>query len=301
VAGDRVGLGWRAELAAGIYANLDEIDLVEVIADDFARMPERALRGLKLLGRHLPLTLHGVGLGLASVSPPDAGRLQRLARLVERLQPESWSEHLAFVRAGGIEIGHLAAPPRSLAGIDATVRNIRQARSVVGMMPAMENIATLVQPPCSPLDEPTWISGIVAASGAPLLLDLHNLLANALNFGADPATMLLALPLDRVKTVHLSGGHWIAEPVWTDVAGGVQGGGRRLLDDHVHDVPAEVFDLLELLASRAPQPLDVILERDGAYPRFQVLLDQLALARGALRRGRAKANLGSASAMTVVA
>jgi len=32
---DKVGLGWRADLAAGILSHLDGIDLLEVIADDF--------------------------------------------------------------------------------------------------------------------------------------------------------------------------------------------------------------------------------------------------------------------------
>lgn len=32
---DKVGLGWRADLAAGIFTHLDRIDLLEVIADDF--------------------------------------------------------------------------------------------------------------------------------------------------------------------------------------------------------------------------------------------------------------------------
>ena len=31
---DRVGIGWRGELAAGILSNLDRIDVLEVIADD---------------------------------------------------------------------------------------------------------------------------------------------------------------------------------------------------------------------------------------------------------------------------
>jgi hypothetical protein len=32
---DQVGMGFRPELAAGIFSNLERIDLVEVIADDF--------------------------------------------------------------------------------------------------------------------------------------------------------------------------------------------------------------------------------------------------------------------------
>jgi hypothetical protein len=31
---DKVGLGWRSDLATGIFTHLDRIDLLEVIADD---------------------------------------------------------------------------------------------------------------------------------------------------------------------------------------------------------------------------------------------------------------------------
>jgi len=78
--------------------------------------------------------------------------------------------------------------------------------------------------------------------------------------------------------VHLSGGHWIEAPDGS--------GERRLLDDHVHDVPPEVFALLTLLATHATRPLDVILERDGRFPAFPRLLAQLDAARAALAAGR---------------
>ncbi len=276
--GDRVGIGWRAELAAGIFVHRDRIELIELIADDHFRASKRQLRALRTLAGQVPMTLHGVTAGLASMAAPDEQRLTRMARLAEAVQPESWSEHLALVRAGGIEIGHLAAPPRSEAGIEAAASNIRRAAAIVGAAPAMENVATLIDPPASTMDEPSWISGIAQSCDAPLLLDLHNLYANAVNFGADPAAMLLRLPLDRVKSVHLSGGHWIQAPGPAE---------RRLLDDHVHDVPPEVFSLLTLLGAHAPQPLDVILERDGKYPAFPRLVAQLDAARAALAAGRA--------------
>ena len=65
---DRVGLGWRPELAAAILANLHLIDIVEVIADDYFDAPRSARRRLKTLAAQVPVTLHGVGLGMASVS-----------------------------------------------------------------------------------------------------------------------------------------------------------------------------------------------------------------------------------------
>ena len=192
------------------------------------------------------------------------------------IKPDYWSEHLAFVRAGGIEIGHLAAPPRTRATVEGTLANLSRAARVVGALPCTENIATLIAPPASTMAEGEWVQAIVTASGAKLLLDLHNLMANALNFGLTPLDLLRTMPLDHVSVVHIAGGRWIAPQVDKP----------RLLDDHLHDVPDEVFELLEVLARAAPQPLTVILERDGQYPAFAALLAQLQQARAALARGR---------------
>ena len=276
---DRFGLGWRPELAIGILAHRESIDVIEIIADDHFEASRTELRAWRRLSAELPIIWHGIGLGLASTVAVEPRRLDAMARLVGETASAGWSEHLAFVRGGGIEIGHLAAPPRSVASIDGTWTNLERARRVVGAMPSVENIATLIEPPASELDEPEWISAIVAGSGAGLLLDLHNLYANAVNFGADPLACLRRLPLRQVGIVHLAGGRWIAGP----------NGARRLLDDHLHDVPPAVFELLTELGRRAPQALTVIIERDGGYPPFADLLPELDAARCALTVGRAQA------------
>ena len=53
-------------------------------------------------------------------------------------------------------------------------------------------------------------------------------------------------------------------------------------------MPAPVFDLLAELAARAPNPLAVIVERDGDHPPFPRLLEELDRARAALARGRTR-------------
>jgi uncharacterized protein (UPF0276 family) len=280
VARDRFGLSWRPALAAGIFDALAHIDVLELMADDHFRDSAKELRALRTLARQRPVHLHGTGLGLASASPPPPERVERLARLVGAVEPESWSEHLAFVRAGGIEIGHLAAPPRSAATLDGTAANVERARRAVGSLPQLENVATLIDPPGSDRDELSFVSEALRATGAPLLLDLHNLYANAHNFGFDPYSFLFALPLDRLGSVHLAGGRWCGLRGRAD--------SRRWLDDHLHPVPDPVFDLLEALATRARCALTVVLERDGAYPPMAELLGELDRARAAVARGRAR-------------
>jgi uncharacterized protein (UPF0276 family) len=204
--------------------------------------------------------------------------LDRMARLCEQVRPELWSEHLAFVRAGGIENDHLAAPPRTPENVEATANNIFRAVKAIGSKPQLENIATLIDPPGSVLSEATWINSILAATGCHLLLDLHNVLANGLNHGYDPFSFLSKIPPSRIRSIHIAGGKFISAPDGT----------TRLLDDHLHDVPDSVFALLEETATTAPSPLTVILERDGDFPSMPALLSQMRQARQAVARGRAR-------------
>lgn len=281
---DRFGLGWRPQLALGILSNLDRVDLVEVIADDFFSAPRRDRRALKTLAAQVPVTLHGVTLGLASSVKVDPRRLDRTARLCEEIRPVSWSEHLAFVRGGGIEIGHLAAPPRCDETIEGTLKNLSLACSIVGVAPQVENVATLIEPPLSRYDEANWVSSIIRNSQSDLLLDLHNLHANALNFGFDPIDFISRIPAGRVGGIHLAGGRWVSK-----------GDVRRVLDDHLHDVPDPVYTLLEEVGARTEPGLTVILERDGHFPSVESLLDQLDRARVALARGRKRARRDEAA------
>ena len=145
----------------------------------------------------------------------------------------------------------------------------------------MENIATLIEPPCSSLPEAAWLSQIAAASECGLLLDLHNVYANATNFSFDPVHFLGELPLANVGCIHIAGGKWISSP---------DGSKPYLLDDHLHSVPPSVYELVSEVAARTTQPLTVILERDGAYPAMPVLLEELDLARQAIQAGRSRSH-----------
>jgi len=279
---DCFGLGWRPQLALGILSNLERIDLVEVIADDFFTAPRSDRRALKTLAAQVPVTLHGVSLGLASSVKVHRDRLDRTARLYEEIKPLSWSEHLAFVRGGGIEIGHLAAPPRCDETIEGTLKNLALAHTIVGVAPQVENVATLIDPPLSRYDEASWVVEIIRNSQSDLLLDLHNLHANALNFGFDPIDFISRMPAGRVRGIHLAGGRWVGK-----------GNVRRVLDDHLHDVPDPVYALLEEIGARTEPGLTVILERDGHFPSIDSLLDQLDHARQALAQGRARRTIAS--------
>gem|GEM_PF-611704 len=293
---DRFGLGWRGPLAAGILTTLEQLDCLELIAEQYAHLPSEQQRALRYLSKHIPISLHGVSLGLAGSTPPAAARIEKLARLGDELQAETLSEHLAFVRAapieGGapIEIGHLAAPPRNCASVERACEQLQAVQRICDRPLLVENIPSLITPLGSHLTEGQWLSRILQQSAAPFLLDLENLYANALNRGENPTERLLELPLEQVHTIHLSGGTWV-DIAWQ------QTNQRRFLDDHRQDVPTAVFALLTTVATHAPQNLTVIIERDGNYPAMDHLLAQLSQAKAAVARGRAQARLITSSVL----
>jgi uncharacterized protein len=290
---DRVGLAWRGELAAGILSDIAQIDVLEVLADPLRVASRADVAAIESLARERPLYLHGTRMGLAASAPVPEQEITAMARLVERIKPAGWSEHLALVRAGGHDTGHLTAPPRTRRNIDGSVRNVERATRVVGLLPALENVATLVEPPAVGYDEAGWLTEILTATNGPWLLDLHNLYANSLNRGAVPLTEMYRLPLDRVQLVHLAGGQWLERD---GRAARSEQTAFRLLDDHLHAVPDPVFQLLTALAAAVPQPLTVLIERDGRFPAMNVLLAEISTARAALARGRRQRTLMASAA-----
>jgi uncharacterized protein (UPF0276 family) len=200
-----------------------------------------------------------VRLSLGGAEPVDPARVAHLAHCAGALGAPLVSEHLAFVRAGGLEAGHLLPVPRSRAAVTAIVDNVRRAQADLPVPLALEPIAALFDWPDDELDEAAFLTEILDRTGAGLLLDVANVYANARNRGTDPLDLLDRLPLDRVAYVH--------------VAGGTEHDGLYH-DTHTDEVPRAVLDLVTALCERHVPPA-LLLERDGAYPPAGTLRGEL--------------------------
>ncbi len=259
-----LGIGWRPEIARLIERRRD-LGFVELLAEDFDGS-HAFPAGIELLReRGVQIVPHGVSLSLGSAHPPDPDRVKALASLARRVDAPLVSEHIAFVRAGGLETGHLLPLPRTREALDVVVANVQATQAALPVPLALENIATLFEWPDAEMDEATFLAEILDQTGALLLLDLANVYANSHNHGRDPRELLDSIPLNRIAYVHMAGGF---------EEGGVYH------DTHRHGVPAPVLELLTDLCRRAPVP-GVMLERDGLFPPHELLngeLDAIAAA-----------------------
>jgi uncharacterized protein (UPF0276 family) len=269
-----LGIGWRPEIALAIDRRAD-LGFIEVLAEDFAHSPTLPAPVARLRERGLAVVPHGVSLSLGGAEPLDRSRLDALARLAERLEAPVVSEHIAFVRGGGRESGHLLPLPRTWEAVELVVANARAAKAALPVPLALENIATLFEWPNPELDEATFLTEVLERADVLLLLDIENVYANARNHGYDPRAFLARIPRERIAYVH--------------VAGGVERGGLYH-DTHAQQTPPQVLELLTELCALTDVP-GVMLERDDRFPPDAVLhreLDAIAAAvgRGAARRVR---------------
>ncbi|MER7277632.1 DUF692 domain-containing protein [Dactylosporangium sp. NPDC000244] len=262
-----VGIGWRPEIS-GYVAGLPGLRFTEVVAESIhthAPLPDALA---ELVGRGVRVIPHGVKLSLGGAEPIADERAAHLYECARLLDAPMVSEHIAFVRAGGMEAGHLLPVPRTRESVDAIVANVRRAQSALGGVPlALEPIAALFDWPDAELTEAEFLTEILDRTGCALLLDIANVYANARNRHESPTALLDALPLDQIAYVH--------------VAGGMEHGGYYH-DTHTDAIPSEVLTLVKELCARTTPPA-LMLERDGDYPPAASLtaeLDAIAEAAG---------------------
>jgi uncharacterized protein (UPF0276 family) len=239
-----VGLAWRPE-TAWLLQQRQDLTFTEVIAENLipGQLP-RAL--LQLRDRGVRIIVHGVSLSLGGAERLAARRLDHLASLAEELHAPFISEHIAFVRGGGLEAGHLLPVPRTSSMLDILTENIRAAQGALPVPLVIENIASLFEWPNADYAEHDFLTAIVRRTGAKLLLDVANLYANSENHSFCAAAYLAALELESIAYVH--------------IAGGVRRDGRYH-DTHAHPVSTGPLELLERLTRLRPG-LPVLLERD---------------------------------------
>lgn len=262
------GIGFRDAISADIYRHADEIDFVEIVADHFLNGDKRREATLDLLCEHFVVIPHALNLSLGSAEGLDEAYLEKLATLVARINPPWWSEHIAFTRAGGVEIGHLTPLPFAQESIDAMARNVEMAREMIGPPLILENISYAMEIPGGTMTEPEFVRRVLDATDCGLLLDVANLHANAMNHGGSAEKALAALPLERVVQMHFAGGNWL---------------GEEWVDSHATATAPAVWELLET-AVKMSGVRGILLERDEGYPPFGELLGELCRARDIGRR-----------------
>jgi uncharacterized protein (UPF0276 family) len=282
-----IGIGLRQPHYRDFAWQRPALDFVEVHSENFFADGGAALAVLHGVRETHAVSLHGVGLALGSAAGIDAWHLERLARLVDRIEPARVSDHACFARAplpGGAETLHaadllpIAFTP---AALDILCANVQCVQERLRRPLLVENLSAYVSfDDAGQWPEPAFLAELARRSGCALLLDVNNLVVNAINAqradarAGDPiaaaCAFIDALPPQAIGEIHLAG--------HCDT-------GTLVIDDHGSRVSAPVWQVYRhALARLGVRP--TLVEWDTDLPALEVLLDEAAQA-AALQRGAA--------------
>jgi uncharacterized protein (UPF0276 family) len=260
------GIGWRHAHERALLEGRPALPFIEVHSENFFAEGGAARALLRAARETYPVSLHGVGLALGSAAGLDGWHLDRLAALVDEIDPLRVSDHASFARAPlrgdhAVHAGDLlpiAFTDESLALMTAQVQQVQER---LGRPIGVENISAYLGWADDTMAEAQFFAELARRSGCWLLLDVNNLVVNALNAKAgDPVAeacaFVDALDPASVGQIHLAG---------------YSEGGPLVIDDHGSRVHEPVWRVYAH-AMRRLGPKPTLVEWDTALPDFEVLL-----------------------------
>jgi uncharacterized protein len=264
-----VGLGYRGLLHQEILNAKGSIDFLEAITDQFIYASPDQLDELLEAGRTFPIVAHSLSLSVGTAVPIDADYLARNASFVQRVDAPWYSDHLCMTQVEHVDLGSLTPLWFTEEVVDHVVSNVRTIKQTIADRPfLLENITYYVAMPESTMTEAQFIRQVIERADCGLLLDVNNVFINSRNIGYDPYRFLDEIPLDRVVQIHIAG---FAE------------GDDLIVDTHDRAVSNDVWEILDYVCRRSPVR-GISLERDGNYPEFKLILEELDQARRILQR-----------------
>lgn len=264
------GIGLRAPHYREVLETLPKLGWVEVHSENFFG-GGAPLRTLLKVREHYPVSLHGVGMGLASSAPLDQTHLSALSRLCDAVQPAAVSEHLCWNSAAGMVINDLLPFPYTHGALSHVASRVEQVQEKLGRQLLVENLSSYLSFSHSEMSEGEFLAELTRRTGCGILFDVENLYVNMRNLGVDAEAFIDAIPAEAVKEYHLAG---------YSVRDGC------LVDTHDHPVYPEVWELYEFaLQHIGPRP--TLIEWDSDIPALSVLMGEAAKAQLRLEDGHA--------------
>lgn len=280
----RAGVGLKADHYEVVLEDRPDVGWFEVHAENYMGDGGPAHHYLETIRADYPLSIHGVGLSIGTDGPLDASHLERLKTVVERYQPEMFSEHLAWSSHGGVFFNDLLPLPYTPETLLTVVDHVDQVQNALNRRMLLENPSTYVVFEHSTMSETDFLAEVARRSGCGLLLDVNNVFVSATNHGYDPLACIDEFPLERVGEIHL-GGH---APDRDDE------GRELLIDAHDRAVDRRVWALYEDTIDRTGA-LPTLIEWDTDIPEWATLFGQARVADRLLtrqRRGSSRAVAG---------
>lgn len=258
-----IGVGLRRPHYQQILKDLPSIGWFEVHSENFFHNDSPAIRFLKKITEHYPISLHGVGLSLGSADGLDQHHLTRIKNMVDTMNPFLVSEHLSWGHVGGRHVPDLLPVPYTPESFDIFAANIACVQDYLKCDILIENPSSYLEFKTSVYKESEFLINLCDKTGAKLLLDVNNVYVSCQNHDWHALDYINAIPPNMVKEIHIAGHS--SKDIGSEKP--------LLIDTHDHEVCDEVWALYEHAINRFG-PTHTLLEWDAKIPNLNTLISQ---------------------------
>ena len=260
----RGGVCLKAQHYQDILQTLPDVGWFEIHAENYLGAGGAPLHYLEKIREHYALSIHGVGMSIGSADGIDKSHLKRVASLVDRFQPDSFSEHLAWSTHDNEFYSDLLPVPYSQSVEDIVCEHIDIVQSAMNRQMLLENPSNYQTLESSTMDETEFLQNVIRRTGCGLLLDVNNIYISAQNCGYSAQEYIDAVGVKHIGEIHLAG-HSQDSTVAEEIL---------LIDAHDREVADQVWALFEYtleLGGARPS----LIEWDNSVPEFEVLMGEM--------------------------
>lgn len=253
----RTGINYegRDPRFAGTVLPLAEVvevtpDAVATMRDGRVFIPEETLEELRAIAQRVPLTLHGIGLSIASAGAMNESYLALVDELMSTVDVAWHSEHLGYTTVDGENLGTMLVPPRTEEALDLICSRVAEIQRRYSKPFLLEHVVNLFPDPGGDYSAAAFLNEIVQRTGCGLILDVYNLECDVHNKLCTSGEFLDELDLAAVREIH--------------IANGTIDRGLRV-DVHSRVTRDETLAMLRDVLPRTPNAEAVIFEMLGPY------------------------------------
>ncbi len=257
------GLGLRPDHYRDFIEGRPRVDWLEILSENYMVPGGKPLAKLDAIRRDFPMAMHGVSMSIGSADELNLRYLDELRALADRVQPAWISDHLCWTGVDGQNLHDLMPLPCTEAALRHVVRRVERVQERLGRRLVLENVSSYVAFTGNEMAEWEFLAELARRADCELLLDVNNVYVSAANHGFDARAYVDAMPLGRVRQIHLAG-HGEADGM--------------LIDTHDHPVCEGVWDLYAYTIARLG-PVPTMIERDDRIPPLAELVQELDRAR----------------------
>ena len=257
------GLRLRREYVSEVLSLRPDVGWFEIISESYMDVEPEALGHLDAIRSRYPLTMHGISMAIGSPWPLDMGYLERLKKLIDRIDPAWVSDHLCWSGADDSQ-GRMLPLPYSQDTLEHVVPRILEVQDYLGRRILLENVPLERDRMSQEFPEAEFLGEVARRSDSLILLDISNLHTTCVNQGLDPDDYLNLLPENRVQQIHLAGVMQLCEPEVCDI---------ESLQDPIWECYGNILSRFG--------PVSTMIERIDCIPSLEDMVGQLHKARRA--------------------